>query len=104
MLFDPAHYLVRGDDVTAAYRELAPKVRHIHAKDALGRLEDFEFPPLGEGEIDFGSLMQAVKDTGFAGYVALEYEGFAWGHKPDPLQILQSGKEFLLTRWDAVQG
>ena len=103
VLFDPAHYLVRGDDVTAAFRELAPRIRHIHAKVALGRLEDFEFPPLGEGEIDFGSLMQAVVDTGFAGYVALEYEGFAWGHKPDPLQILSEGRDFLLAHLDAAK-
>ncbi|MYD90613.1 MAG: sugar phosphate isomerase/epimerase [Caldilineaceae bacterium SB0662_bin_9] len=104
VLFDPAHYLVRGDDVTAAYRELAPRVRHIHAKDALGRVEDFEFPPLGEGEIDFRSLIQAVHDTGFAGYIALEYEGFAWGHTPDPLRILREGRDFLLAHLEATAG
>lgn len=98
VLFDPAHYHVRGDDVTAAYEQLAPRVRHIHAKDALGSLEDFEFPPLGEGEIDFDRLLTTVLRTGFEGYVALEYEGFAWGHTPDPVRILSEGRDFLLAR------
>lgn len=97
VLFDPAHYHVRGDDVSGAFRTLAPRIRHMHAKDAAGWLEDFEFPPLGEGEIDFASLMRTARETGYAGYVALEYEGFAWGHQPDPLQILRDGREFLLS-------
>lgn len=102
VLFDPAHYHVRGDDVQGAFRTLAPRIRHIHAKDATGWVEDFEFPPLGEGDIDFRGLLQTAHESGYGGYVALEYEGFAWGHAPDPLQILREGRDFLLSHIAAV--
>lgn len=102
VLFDPAHYHVRGDNVPEAFQALAPRIRHIHAKDAAGSLEDFEFPPLGMGEIDFHALFQAMAETGYAGYVALEYEGFAWGHRPNPLTILRDGRDFLLAHMAAA--
>ncbi len=103
VLFDPAHYHIRGDDVQAAFRVLSPRVRHIHAKDAAGFVEDFEFPPLGAGDIDFRGLLQTVLQSGYTGYIALEYEGFAWGHTPDPLQILQDGRDFLRSHLAAIQ-
>lgn len=97
VLFDPAHYHVRGDDVADAFRTLGPRIRHMHAKDASGYVEDFEFPPLGLGDIDFRALLHTAVDVGYTGYVALEYEGFAWGHRPNPLTILQEGRDFLLS-------
>ena len=103
VLFDPAHYHVRGDNVQEAFRVLSPRIRHIHAKDATGFTEDFEFPPLGKGDIDFRGLLQTVLQSGYGGYLSLEYEGFAWGHTPDPLTILQDGKEFLLSHIEALQ-
>ena len=44
VIFDPAHYHVRGDDATETYRALHQRVVHVHAKDAKGHPEDFEFP------------------------------------------------------------
>lgn len=103
VLFDPAHYHVRGDSVDGAFRALASRIRHVHAKDAAGWVEDFEFPPLGQGEIDFGQLFRTMAELDYPGYVALEYEGFAWGHTPDPMDILRQGRDFLLARMDAVR-
>ena len=95
VLFDPAHYHVRGDSVLDAYMALRHKVKHMHAKDARGNSEDFGFPPLGQGDIDFDKLIRAMIDTGFSGYISVEYEAMAWGYPDDPRQVLTDGNNFL---------
>jgi len=95
VLFDPAHYHVRGDSVLDAYRALSHRVVHVHAKDARGNPEDFEFPPLGMGDIDFDGLIAAMVATGYAGYISVEYEAFAWGYSSEPRQVLSESKAFL---------
>ncbi len=95
VLFDPAHYHVRGDAVLDAYAALGDKVKHMHAKDARGDRENFGFPPLGEGDIDFGGLIRAMVANGFDGYISVEYEAMAWGYPDDPKQVLVDGKAFV---------
>jgi sugar phosphate isomerase/epimerase len=95
VLFDPAHYHVRGDSVLDAYLALGDKVKHMHAKDARGNSENFGFPPLGEGEIDFARLIASMVKGGFSGYISVEYEAMAWGYPDDPLQVLADGKAFV---------
>ena len=55
--FDPSHFQVMGDDPVAAARTLADRTVHVHLKDAQGVPEDFTFPPLGEGRIDFDRMI-----------------------------------------------
>ena len=95
VLFDPAHYHVRGDSVLDAYLALSDRVKHMHAKDARGNSEDFGFPPLGEGQIDFARLITTMVSGGFSGYISIEYEAMAWGYPDDPLQVLADGKAFV---------
>ena len=102
VLFDPAHYHVRGDHVLEAYQALGDRVKHMHAKDARGDSENFGFPPLGEGEIDFTGLISAMVRSGFSGYISIEYEAMAWGYPDNPLQVLEDGKAFVDAILDAV--
>ncbi len=102
VLFDPAHYHVRGDHVLEAYQALGDRVKHMHAKDARGDSENFGFPPLGEGEIDFAGLITAMVRGGFSGYISIEYEAMAWGYPDNPLQVLEDGKAFVDAILDAV--
>jgi len=95
VLFDPAHYHVRGDSVLDAFLALGDKVKHMHAKDARGDRENFGFPPLGEGEIDFKGLIKAMVAHGFDGYISVEYEAMAWGYPDDPRQVLTDAKRFV---------
>jgi sugar phosphate isomerase/epimerase len=95
VLFDPAHYHVRGDSVLDAYLALRDRVKHMHAKDARGDRENFGFPPLGQGDIEFGKLISAMIENGFSGYISVEYEAMAWGYPDNPRQVLADGKEFL---------
>ena len=93
--FDPAHYHVRGDSVLDAYLALGDKVKHMHAKDARGDRENFGFPPLGDGDVDFKGLIRAMVANGFDGYVSVEYEAMAWGYPDNPRQVLTDGKAFV---------
>jgi sugar phosphate isomerase/epimerase len=96
VLFDPSHYHIRGDSAVLAYRALSSRVVHVHAKDACGQSpEDFEFPPLGMGEIEFPALLAAMTSAHYAGYISVEYEAFAWGYTSDPRQVLRESKAFL---------
>ena len=95
VLFDPAHFYIRGDDVVPAYRRLADRVVHVHAKDARGHAEDIEFPPLGLGRIDYPALINAMLEHGYDGYLSVEYEALSWGYSSDVDKVLSEGKAFL---------
>lgn len=93
--FDPSHFLAIGEDPVAAVRRLAPLVRHVHIKDARGRYPDFSFPPLGEGEIDFPKLIEALRDIGYTGALTIEYEANYFGWNLEPMDVLTGSRAFL---------
>jgi sugar phosphate isomerase/epimerase len=85
--FDPSHYLPAGDSVVEAFRLLRERIVHMHAKDAQGVREAFTFPPLGQGEVDWAGLAQAMAET--------EYEAHLFGYEKDPVSAAWRSKEFL---------
>lgn len=95
VLFDCAHYHMRGDSPVTVFNALKDHVIHMHAKDAAGDPENIVFPPLGRGEVDFDGLLGAMAQAGYEGYVAMEYEAFAWGFPKDYKQVLSESKAFL---------
>jgi protein FrlC len=82
LTFDPSHYVLAGQDVGMAIRRLGPKIRHVHFKDAVGRVgslgKDFLFPFLGEGNTDWQSFFSALKDIGYDGVLSIEFESFRY--------------------------
>ena len=96
MLLDPSHYYIRGDEIINAFNSFQDKIVHIHAKDAIGDFENFVFPPLGEGEINFNNLCQSITDSRYDGFISIEYESFAWGYTLTPEEVLFKSKNFLL--------
>ena len=95
VLFDPAHYHIRGDCPIDVFQVLQDKVVHMHAKDATGAPENIIFPPLGEGHVDFDALLAAMAAAKFEGYIAMEYEAFAWDFPSDHNHVLTQEKGFL---------
>jgi len=71
--YDPANILyyegVAPDD---RLEELMPYIGHVHLKDKRGGKEVPEFPAIGEGEIDFLSILGRLQAKGFAGPYSLE--------------------------------
>ncbi len=95
--FDPANLvMVTGDDPVAAVYTLKDYIVHTHAKDGVmlqktqperiynffaeGGIEDikleeyFREVPLGEGSVDFGKYLDALRSVGYKGFLTIERE------------------------------
>jgi len=53
---------------------IADQVVHVHLKDKLGGLLDYNFPALGEGTVDFGKVVDTLQGTGYLGPYSVEIE------------------------------
>jgi sugar phosphate isomerase/epimerase len=64
------------EDVAAA----VPKLVHAHLKDKRGEGKIWDFPAIGEGHIDFKSVLDTMQKGGFTGplSVELEFQGDPW--------------------------
>ena len=84
LLLDTYHLTRNGDDPLAVIGAHADRVGHVQIADAPGRGQP------GTGEIDFTAVFAALRDHGYAGYVAAEYkpvgpsaESFEWLRETD---------------------
>ena len=93
--FDPSHLQVHGDDPVRAVRELGPAIVHVHIKDAAGVPENFVFPPLGTGHVDFDGMVRALEEIGYTGFLSIEYEANAFGYPGEPREIAMQSHGFI---------
>jgi sugar phosphate isomerase/epimerase len=71
---DTAHFVKSGvTDIAGILHEFRPVVDNIHLKDLAGG----EFRSLGEGEIPFGPIFNALKETGYSGPLCADEESGA---------------------------
>jgi hydroxypyruvate isomerase len=68
LLFDIYHLAVNGDDVDAAIDAATGRVGHVQIADAPGRNEP------GTGTLDIDHYLGRIADTGYTGWVGLEYK------------------------------
>lgn len=79
--FDPANFVQCGVvPYPDAWEKLAPYVEYVHIKDAL--FSTGEVVPAGQGDGQVSSLIQALLDYGYTGFLSLEphlgdFVGFA---------------------------
>jgi len=75
--YDPANvvYYNRGSaaDPLRALRQVLPLVAGVHLKDAVAP-QVREFPPLGDGTVNFPALFQTLDAAGFVGPYTIELE------------------------------
>ena len=86
VMFDTYHALYRNEVSSDYVYEMAPHLALVHFAD-IDRL------PPGEGVVDFVGVMQALKDTGFDGYVTMEI-GFA-ARRVEPDRYARSAINYL---------
>ncbi len=67
-LLDLFHLANNGDDVAAAITTYADRVAHVQIADAPGRGEP------GSGDLDLDGHLAAIAETGYRGWVGLEYK------------------------------
>lgn len=71
--FDPANFAGRDEDPLAAYHILRERIIYLHLKDVRWKEDGVEYCPIGEGMIDWGGLLPALRET-YRGYWSVEYE------------------------------
>jgi sugar phosphate isomerase/epimerase len=75
--FDTAniYYYNEGCDSVAEVRKVAELVGSVHLKDTDGGYKSPNFPPVGQGIVDFPAIFAVLEDVGFQGPYTLEIEG-----------------------------
>ncbi|MBL7076814.1 MAG: sugar phosphate isomerase/epimerase [Kiritimatiellae bacterium] len=76
--FDPANMILydKGEPLEAL-RVLAPWIKHVHIKDATRTTEPGTWGaevPWGDGEVQADAFVNALKEIGYAGAIAIERE------------------------------
>ena len=89
LVVDTGHAALGGIDGAELIRRRPERVVHVHAKDVRRRVFDAVqakgqsfldgvlagmFTAPGDGDLDFGPVMRALKDIGYAGWIVIEAE------------------------------
>jgi sugar phosphate isomerase/epimerase len=69
--FDIGHQYCVGEDPAESVKRLAKWVRHVHLEDIADTGVHHHLIP-GEGAIDFASVLKAIRDIGYDGWVTIE--------------------------------
>jgi sugar phosphate isomerase/epimerase len=94
--YDPGnvHYFTGLDpvaDLAACAGEIGDWLIHVHVKDHRGRKGVWDFPPLGEGDVDLPGVAAILKRIGYRGPCSLEIE-FRGPESQDPsAEIIDRG-------------
>jgi hydroxypyruvate isomerase len=67
ILYDLYHVQIMEGNLIETIRENVANIGHIHVADVPGRHEP------GTGEIHFGNVFRAIRESGYGGYVGMEY-------------------------------
>ncbi|WNR45688.1 hydroxypyruvate isomerase family protein [Paenibacillus roseipurpureus] len=67
VLYDVYHQQITEGNLIAAIRDNIQWIGHFHAAGCPGRHE------LNEGELNYEAIFQAIRETGYTGYMGLEY-------------------------------
>jgi sugar phosphate isomerase/epimerase len=66
------------DDIAVA----APCLAHVHVKDAGGGRCEWNFPPVGQGRVDFPRVLRILEEAGYAGPLSVEIEFYGYPYPP----------------------
>lgn len=61
-------------------RPVVPYLVHVHLKDKIGGAKVWNFPAVGEGELDFAAILQILAEEGYHGptSIEIEFSGEPW--------------------------
>jgi inosose dehydratase len=71
---DTAHLVAAGSDPVELIRRYAGRIGYVHLKDL--RADPFAFLPLGEGDLDFPAILDALRGAGYEGWLTVELDEF----------------------------
>lgn len=71
------YYYNEGTDAVTELKKIAPYVASVHLKDTMGGFKEFNFPPLGQGVVNYPEVFRILNERGFHGPFTMELEGIA---------------------------
>lgn len=80
MTYDMANVVYYGgvlpeEDLRQMGDHIGAYIAHVHLKDKANMtLREYNFPPFGEGILDFGTVLQLLDEGGYRGHMSLEVE------------------------------
>lgn len=88
---DTAHLAAAGGDPADLVAKLGDRISYVHLKGL--QHEPFAFTPLDSGDLDNGSVVDALKTRNFDGWITAELD--AW---PDPAEGARRSYRYLIER------
>lgn len=87
---DIGHVFCSEEDGYNQVTKALPYTRHIHIEDIKDRIHHHEIP--GEGDIDFATIMQSIRDAGYPYFISVEL------HHHDQMweRALEESRDYLL--------
>jgi len=79
----------------------ADRVANVHLKDMRGGKGDWDFPAIGDGHVDFGRVLEILRDAGYDGPYAVEIEFTGEPWPPLPQRNVSAGPFYVV--WDQPQ-
>lgn len=92
---DTSHLAVAGVDIIEAYRAIKDRLAHIHLSNNLGHGRD-SHAPLDTGVLPIVAFLRTLKDTEYAGSIALEMDIRDHASKPPELASLLAAQVDLM--------
>jgi sugar phosphate isomerase/epimerase len=89
--FDVGHAFCMGEDLPKQVATMAPHTRHYHFEDIAATRVHHHMVP-GTGAIDFGEVVEAIRGTGYEGWLTVELYPFV----DDPDAAARRAREVLL--------
>jgi sugar phosphate isomerase/epimerase len=94
--YDPGnvHYYTGLDpaaDLGACAGEIGDWLIHVHIKDHRGGKGAWDFPPLGEGDVDLRAVAAILRQIGYQGPCSLEIEFRGPDSQDPPAEIIDRG-------------
>lgn len=65
----------RGTDAVSELKKIIDYVVTVELKDHNGKYEDWNFPVLGKGAVDFPTIVKLLKKNNYRGPITIEVEG-----------------------------
>jgi inosose dehydratase len=92
---DTAHLAAGGGDPAALIRRYPERLAHVHLKDI--DLATGTFLPLGQGDLDFDDIVNAVVDAGYDSWLVVELDSTD-GHPRDAAAVSHAHLRNVLDR------
>lgn len=89
--FDIGHQFCVGEDPAESVRRLARWIKHVHLEDIAGSRVHHHLIP-GEGAIDFASVLKALQEIQYNGWVTIEL----YPYTEDPDYAAKTARERIL--------